>query len=146
VIAVVVPYFFLGEMGEASSYARLGTVWSFLAGVFGAAGALGIIMAFNSGGKPVFVMPLVFGGAPVVNTLFTIWTRGLWDEINPFFWAGLILVIAGSVMVLVLAPRGEKSQKPRVESREPERSRGQGMGSGEQKESERDAGEPLAQD
>jgi hypothetical protein len=53
----------------------------------------------------VFVMPLVFGGAPVVNTFFTISTRGQWDQINPFFWAGLILVVAGSVMVLVLAPR-----------------------------------------
>jgi hypothetical protein len=110
VIAVVVPYFFLGEVGEASTYRSMGTLWSLLAGAFGAAGALGIILAFKSGGRPVFVMPLVFGGAPVVNTFFTITTRGQWDQINPFFWAGLILVVAGSVMVLVLAPRGEKTQ------------------------------------
>jgi hypothetical protein len=122
-IAVVVPYFFLGEMGEASTWRSLGTLWSLLAGAFGAVGALGIILAFKSGGKPVFVMPLVFGGAPVVNTFFTISTRGQWDEISPFFWAGLILVIAGAVMVLVLAPRGEKSQASRVESREPETAR-----------------------
>ena len=70
VIAVIVPYFFLGELGEDSTYRSLGTLWSLLAGAFGAVGALGIIMAFNSGGQPVFVMPLVFGGAPVVNTLF----------------------------------------------------------------------------
>jgi hypothetical protein len=107
VIAVVVPYFFLGEMGENSSYARLGTVWSLLAGSFGAAGALGIIMAFNSGGRPVFVMPLVFGGAPVVSTLFTISARHGWENIRPLFWAGLILVVAGAVMVLILAPRAE---------------------------------------
>jgi hypothetical protein len=94
-------------MGEDSTYARLGTLWSLLAGAFGAAGALGIILAFKSGGRPVFVMPLVFGGAPVVNTFFTITTRGQWDQISPFFWAGLILVIAGSVVVLVFAPRGE---------------------------------------
>jgi MFS family permease len=121
VIAVVVPYFFLGEMGEASTYASFGTLWSLMAGAFGAAGALGIIMAFNSGGRPVFVMPLVFGGAPVVNTFFTIWTRGLWHEINPLFWAGLILVIAGSVIVLMLAPRGERiPERPKqVEGHEP---------------------------
>jgi hypothetical protein len=118
-IAVVVPYFFLGEVGEASTYRSIGTLWSLMAGAFGAAGALGIILAFNSGGRPVFVMPLVFGGAPVVNTFFTISTRGQWDQINPLFWAGLILVVAGSVMVLVLAPR-VKSQDPSVESREPE--------------------------
>jgi uncharacterized membrane protein len=107
VIAVVTPYFFLGEMGEDSTYRSAGTLWSLLAGAFGAAGALGVIMAFKSGGRPVFVMPLVFGGAPVINTFFTITTRGQWDRISPFFWAGLILVIAGAVMVLVLAPRGE---------------------------------------
>lgn len=120
VIAVIVPYFFLGEMGEDSSYAKLGTLWSLLAGVFGAAGALGIIMAFNSGGRPVFVMPLVFGGAPVVNTFFTIAARNQWNQINPFFWAGLILVIAGSVMVLVLAPRGETDADSSLDGGEPE--------------------------
>jgi hypothetical protein len=112
VIAVIVPYFFLGEIGENSSYARVGTLWSFLAGAFAACGALGIIMAFNWGGKPVFVMPLVFGGAPVVSTFSAVSKDNLWDDINPFFWAGLILVIAGSVMVLVLAPRGETSREP----------------------------------
>ena len=43
-----------------------------MGGAAGALGALGIIMAFNFGGKPVYVMPLIFGGAPVVNTFFTI--------------------------------------------------------------------------
>jgi hypothetical protein len=119
-IAVVIPYFFLGEMGEDSSYARFGTIWSLLAGTFGACGALGIIMAFNAGGRPVFVMPLVFGGAPVVSTFFTIVARHGWENINPVFWAGLILVVAGAVMVLVLGPRAEKSPEPSVENREPE--------------------------
>jgi hypothetical protein len=118
VIAVVVPYFFLGEMGESSTYQSVGTLWSLAAGAFGAAGALGIILAFNTGGRPVFVMPLVFGGAPVINTLFTVARNDQWADINAFFWAGLILVIAGAVMVLVLGPRGEKSQQRSVESQE----------------------------
>lgn len=107
VIAVIVPYFFLGEMGEASTYFSRGTLWSLLGGTFGAVGALGIILAFNSGGRPVFVMPLVFGGAPVINTLVSIAATHQWDKVNPFFWAGLILVVAGAAMVLVLAPRGD---------------------------------------
>jgi hypothetical protein len=119
VIAVVVPYFFLGEMGEASTYRSFGTLWSLAAGAFGALGALGIILAFNFGGRPVFIMPVVFGGAPVINALYSVAKHGLWGQINPFFWAGMILVITGAVMVLVLAPRGEKSPEPRVESREP---------------------------
>jgi hypothetical protein len=120
VIAVVVPYFFLGEMGEDSTYRSMGTLWSLLAGAFGAAGALGIILAFNSGGRPVFIMPLVFGGAPVVNTLFSVTRHSQWGQINAFFWAGLILVIAGAAMVLVLAPRGERSPESKVKSREPD--------------------------
>jgi hypothetical protein len=110
VVAVIVPYFFLGEMGEASSYLSKGTFWSLLGGAFGAVGALGIIMAFNFGGKPVFVMPLVFGGAPVINTLVAVSSKHLWGHVNAFFYAGLILVVVGAAMVLVMAPRGEPAK------------------------------------
>jgi hypothetical protein len=102
-IAVITPYFFLGELGEDSTYASVGTLWSLAGGICGAVGAIGMIMAFNSGGKPVYVMPLVFGAAPVVNTL----AKGGFENIGGLFLAGLILVITGSVMVLVFAPRGE---------------------------------------
>ena len=119
VIAVVVPNMILAEVPEKSSYANVGTLWSLAAGAFGALGALGIILAFNFGGRPVFIMPLVFGGAPVVNALYSVARGGLWGQINPFFWAGMILVITGAVMILVFAPRGEKSPEPRVESPEP---------------------------
>jgi len=111
-IAVIVPNVLLAAMPEASHYSWNGTLWSLAAGAAGAVGALGIIMAFNMGGKPVYVMPLVFGGAPVVNTLFTTMVGGLWSEINALFLAGLILVIAGSVIVLVLAPKGAPPVQP----------------------------------
>jgi hypothetical protein len=106
-IAVIVPYFFLGEMGEESTYASWGTLWALLGGSVGALGAIGIIMAFNWGGKPIFVMPLVFGGAPVINTLFAIRAYGGLGNYAAFFLAGLILVVAGAAIVLVTAPRGE---------------------------------------
>jgi hypothetical protein len=102
-IAVITPYFFLGELGEDSTYVSVGTFWSLAGGICGAVGAIGIIMAFNSGGKPLYVMPLVFGGAPVVNTL----AKGGLENIGGLFLAGLILVIAGAVMVLIFAPRGD---------------------------------------
>jgi hypothetical protein len=94
-----------------------------MGGACGAVGALGIILAFNSGGKPVFVMPLVFGGAPVVNTLFAIAKLNQWHAVSPFFWSGLILVIAGAAMVLIFAPRGDAARESRVENREPEAAR-----------------------
>lgn len=107
-IAVVVPNFLLATMvSEESTYTDFaGTVWSLLAGGAGAVGALGIILAFNFGGKPVFVMPLVFGGAPVVNSFWTIVATGRADDVGVMFMTGLVLVLAGAVMVLVFAPRG----------------------------------------
>jgi hypothetical protein len=112
VIAVVVPDMILADAPEASTYASFGTVWALMGGALGALGALGIIMAFNSGGRPVFVMPLVFGAAPVVNTLYSVSTNHLWNSVNPFFWAGLILVVFGAALVLVMAPRGEAPARP----------------------------------
>lgn len=111
-IAVLVPNLLLSTaLPEASEFNFRGSLWSLAAGAAGAVGALGIIMAFNFGGKPVFVMPLVFGGAPVVNTLFTTFASGLGGEISAFFLAGLILVIAGAAMVLVFAPKSPPPQK-----------------------------------
>jgi hypothetical protein len=106
-IAVIVPNMILAEFPEHSTYRSLGTFWSLAGGAFGAIGALGIIMAFNLGGRPVYVMPLVFGGAPVINTLVAVIAQGQLGNRAAFFLAGLILVIAGSAMVLVLAPRGD---------------------------------------
>lgn len=105
-IAVVIPFIILAVRPEASEFNLSGTSWSLAAGAAGAAGALGIIMAFNFGGKPVFVMPLVYGGAPVVATLVSTAVAGLWDQIGPLFLAGLILLIGGAVTVLVFAPKG----------------------------------------
>lgn len=112
VIAVIVANLWLAATGEASEFSFKGTFWSLMAGAAGALGALGIIMAFNFGGKPVYVMPLVFGGAPVVNTFFTMTSDGLWGQVNAAFVAGLLLVITGAAIVLVFAPKGSPPPKP----------------------------------
>ncbi|MEM6330358.1 MAG: hypothetical protein AAF790_08920 [Planctomycetota bacterium] len=115
-IAVVVPAVLLaGPMPEASAFNISGSFWSLMAGAAGAVGALGIIMAFNFGGKPVYVMPLVFGGAPVVNTIFTATQTGAFTEVQPvrlaLFLAGLMITIAGAAMTLVFAPKGPPPKK-----------------------------------
>ena len=109
VIAVLLPVAILQFIPEESTFTYNGTLWSLAGGAAGAIGALGVIMAFNFGGKPIYVMPLVFGCAPVINTLIGIQLQGA-RTINPFFYAGLILVVVGAVTVLVFAPRG--GQKP----------------------------------
>lgn len=84
-----------------------GMFWSILAGSAGAIGALGIILAFNFGGKPIFVMPLVFGFAPVINTLYSMIELGSLNKVSTYFIGSLILGIAGAVTALVFAPKAK---------------------------------------
>ena len=89
-----------------------GMMWSIFAGGAGAIGALGIILAFNYGGKPVFVMPLVFGFAPVVNTLTSMLVGGSLDKISGYFVAAMLIGIAGAVTVLIFAPKAKPHWAP----------------------------------
>ena len=104
-IAVVVPLLAMTVVPDPGGWTFGGSLWSLAAGAAGAIGALGIIMAFNFGGKPIMVMPLVFGGAPVVNTLVSVISEGTASQVGSFFYAFLLLVIVGAVMVLVFAPK-----------------------------------------
>ena len=65
IIAVVYPLLVLKTKGETGNWSTSGFIWSFGAGVITAIGALGIVLAFKFQGKPVYVMPLVFGLAPI---------------------------------------------------------------------------------
>jgi hypothetical protein len=103
-IAVVGPLVWMWLYGEKGAWTATGTLWSFVAGVAGALGALGIILALTFRANPIYVMPLVFGGAPVVNTLTTMYMGRSFRNINPVFIAGLILVIGGAATVLVFRP------------------------------------------
>ena len=110
-IAVIVPLFLLNTIPDPGGWEHTsGIFWSLGAGAAGAIGALGIIYAFNFGGKPLFVMPLVFGFAPVINTLSSIVTNSLYGQISQWFYGSLALVIVGAVMVLVCAPRKPKPE------------------------------------
>jgi hypothetical protein len=106
-VAVVIPAILIPLVEADKSWTTPGFIWSLLGGTAGAIGALGIIMAFTFGGKPIYVMPLVFGGAPIINTFFNLYfaheTRGGNTSI---FYAGLMMSIIGAVTVLVFAPKG----------------------------------------
>ncbi|HTU24227.1 MAG TPA: hypothetical protein VMF30_02445 [Pirellulales bacterium] len=105
-IAVLIPGILLGLWNEQGNFTPVGSLWSLAGGTAGALGALGVILAFTFGGKPVYVMPIVFGGAPVINALVTMTQKGSWGQASPPFFAGMLLVIVGAVTVLVFAPRG----------------------------------------
>lgn len=112
IIAVVIPVVALESMHSGSGYTFNGMIWSILAGTAGAMGALGIILAFTFGGKPIFVMPLVFGFAPVINTITSIIEKGKFESLNSMFAISLALGIAGAVTVLLNAPKSAPHGKP----------------------------------
>jgi len=114
IIAVMVPVVLIESMAmhDSSAYSMWGMIWSVLAGTCGALGALGIILAFTYGGKPIFVMPLVFGFAPVINTLTSIVEKGKFESLNTMFAGSLLLGILGAVTVLLNAPKAAPHGKP----------------------------------
>ncbi|QDU31948.1 hypothetical protein ETAA8_71100 [Anatilimnocola aggregata] len=87
-----------------------GIVWSVGGGAAGALGAFALIMALNYGGptSPTFVMPMVFGAAPVVSTCVAMYFNKTYSQVSPFFLVGLLLVILGAVTILVTAPKPGK--------------------------------------
>jgi len=111
-IAVLVPLALLGPTGDTGSWDVRGLLWSLAAGSLGALGALGTILAFACGGKPFTVMPVVFGCAPVINTLTTLaMAKTSPESLSPFFLAGLLVVAAGAATVLAFGPRGHAPAK-----------------------------------
>src|SRR5215213_7718467 len=68
-VGVLVPVGSLGTQGELKGFNSGGVIAATVGGALGALGAVCIIWAFRNGGTPMYVMPLVFGGAPLVNVL-----------------------------------------------------------------------------
>jgi hypothetical protein len=111
-IAVAAPLAVIyARTADSGSWSVGGLSWSIVAGSAGAIGALGVILAFNAGGKPYYVMPLVFGFAPVINTCISLTEKGTWGLATPMFWISLAVVIAGAITVLLNAPK-PKHAKP----------------------------------
>jgi hypothetical protein len=104
-IAVIIPVFVLRTKGENGNWSKDGFLFGLAAGTFGALGALGIITALTSGGDPIYVMPIVFGGAPVVNTLVAMWIGKLFGKASNGFYLGIILVAMGAAGVFITKPK-----------------------------------------
>ena len=114
-MAVVVPglYLWRNTPDGAPGFNGRGVVLSTVAGALGAAGALCIVFAVGAarrqGGAAgaataLYVAPLVFGFAPIVNALISM----IWDppatRPSPMFFVGIVLAAAGAAMVLYFKP------------------------------------------
>ena len=103
-VGVLVPLLTLSAQGQLGGFNMAGSVAALGGGALGALGAVCIIFAFRSGGLPIYVMPLVFGGAPVVNVLFTMAMHPPKSAINPMLYLGFLLAAVGGGLVLYYKP------------------------------------------
>jgi hypothetical protein len=103
-VGVLVPVAMLSSQGSLAGFNASGVRLATTAGVLGAAGAACIIFAFRTGGLPVYVMPLVFGGAPIVNVLYTMMVHPPKVAPSPMLYVGFLLASAGAAMVLYFRP------------------------------------------
>jgi hypothetical protein len=106
-IGVLVPVAMLAAQGQLSAqgWNAFGATTATAAGALGAIGAVCIILAFRSGGLPNYVMPLVFGGAPVINVFVTMALHPPKTTPNPLLYVGFLLVVLGASMVLYFRPQ-----------------------------------------
>lgn len=81
--------------------------WSLAAGIAGAVGAFGVLLAFGARGTPAVVMSLVFAGAPVVNALVSMLVHrpaGGWGSVRWPFYLGILLAALGGFLVTLYKP------------------------------------------
>lgn len=105
--AVLAPLIALKLQGATWTFPARGALWSLLAGIVGAAGAFCVLLAFGAKGSPAVVMSIVFGGAPVVNALYSMALHppgGGWGHVRWQFYAGLLLAALGGCLVTLYKP------------------------------------------
>ncbi len=136
-LAVIIPVALMATRDDATAdWKGVGLVFSSLAGVAGAVGAICVIFASKAavdqakldGVNPatyrMYIAPLIFCLAPLINTLLSlIWhpdaKTGAWDIFHfemPGWklWAGIVLVAVGTFLVLLSKEEAEATKaKPK---------------------------------
>lgn len=106
-VGVVVPLIVLTAQGQGlSGFNSSGTTMATIAGTLGALGAVCIIFSFRTGGTPLYVMPLVFGGAPLVNVLYSMAVHPPKNPPSPMLYVGFVVTAIGAALVLYNRPQG----------------------------------------
>lgn len=96
--------------GSNWSFTSAGINWSFIAGVAGALGAFTLVLAlgaaaqFYKGAAAAAVMPIVFAGAPVINTITAMIIHPPEGKLPPLFIVGCVLAAGGAFLVAKYAP------------------------------------------
>lgn len=123
--AVLAPVILLWSSGADWKYPTGGMAWSLIAGIVGAIGAFGVLLAFGAKGTPSVVMAIVFSGAPVVNAIVSMVMHppaGGLGGVKPGFWLGMLLAAVGGCLVSYYKPAPGKpvvKPAPEVQSTQP---------------------------
>lgn len=108
ITAVLAPLVVLKLNNVTWSFPASGMAWSLLAGVVGAVGAFGVLLAFGARGTPSVVMSIIFAGAPIVNAAVAIGLHppagGLFSIRWPFVM-GILLAALGGCLVTLYRPQ-----------------------------------------
>lgn len=113
--AVLAPLAVLLANGASWQMPVKGMGWSLVAGIVGALGAFGVLLAFGAKGSPAVVMSIVFGGAPIVNALVAMLLHPPAGGISAIRWPfflGLVLAAAGGCLVTLYRPQPAPAPKP----------------------------------
>ncbi len=115
ITAVLAPLVVLKLNGANWDFTTKGTTWSLIAGTVGAAGALGVLLAFGAKGSPTVVMSIVFAGAPIVNAITAMLVHppaGGIRSVRWQFFLGILLAAMGGFLVTKFKPDAPGPPKP----------------------------------
>ena len=104
-VAIAVPGVMGLRAGAWSTFTPQGSLFTLGAGVLGALGALGIVLALVNGGRPNVVPPLVFAGAPIVSVFVAMLYNPPRESPSPLFFVGILMAAAGAFLVLSNRPQ-----------------------------------------
>lgn len=105
--AVLLPLIILLRSGADWQFPLKGATWSFVAGMVGAIGAFGVLLAFGAKGSPSVVMSIVFAGAPIVNAVVALSLHppaGGLQNLRWQFVLGILMAALGGSLVTFYRP------------------------------------------
>ena len=103
-VAIAIPGVMIARAGSWDVFTTSGVTFTIGAGVLGALGALGIVLALVNGGRPNVVPPLVFAGAPVVSVFVGALYNPPQQSPSPIFYLGILMAAVGAWLVLSYRP------------------------------------------
>ena len=103
-VAIAVPGVLIARAGSWDVFTPGGVAFTVGAGILGAVGALGIVLALVNGGRPSVVPPLVFAGAPLVSVVVANLYNPPQNSPSPIFYVGLVMAAIGVGLVMAFRP------------------------------------------